>query len=147
MAIVAEFLVSGPARFPNLEELLDRFLTVFVEVHLGNERIDEQPAGRDHLIERELFGLIGIEPEAHGDQKQHRGTEQEAAFALQARLAEQAFEGAIGHATASGSVGTAPSTRSPQCLTFGAVMRRAASQANDPNRTAAIAAVFAGSAL
>ena len=73
---------------------------------------DEQPAGGGDLVVGQVLGLPGVQPEAAGDQQQDERAEQEAALPLQARLAQQAFEGAVGHTVIqlSGSAASAASS-------------------------------------
>src|SRR5262249_42715660 len=88
---------------------------------LGDERrgwprprsIDYGTAGGGGLVVRQVLGLVGVQPEAGRDQQQDAGPEQEAALALQAGLAEQAFEGAVRHVTLSGSAGSSGWTGPP----------------------------------
>src|SRR5207245_830312 len=65
--------------------------------------VDEDAAGGDGLVVGEVFGLVGVEPEAGGDEQEDAATEKEAALPFQAGLAEQSFEGAVGHITLSGA--------------------------------------------
>src|SRR5206468_2444116 len=53
--------------------------------------------GGGGLVVGEVLGLIGIQPEAGGDEQKDAGAEEEAALPLQAGFAEQSLEGAVGH--------------------------------------------------
>src|SRR5262249_26552272 len=54
---------------------------------------------RLRLLVGQVFRVPVVPPEAAGDEQQRGGAEQEAALTLQAGLAEQAFEGAVGHSS------------------------------------------------
>src|SRR5262249_35484347 len=64
---------------------------------VGDDVVDEEPAGGRQLGVRERFRLAGVQPEAARDKQQNESAEEEAALPLQTRLAQQSFEGAIGH--------------------------------------------------
>ena len=93
---------DGPARLAleRLEALRRLFFSI-VE-HL-EELLAEQTDTHDQTAtvqvepDSEPLGFLAIPPEAAGDEQQQTGPEQEAAFPLQARLAQHAFEGPIGH--------------------------------------------------
>src|SRR4051812_31482482 len=68
-------------------------------MNLVERGLHEDAASRGRLVIGEVFRLIGVEPEAGGDEHEDAGAEQEAALAFQARLAQQMLEGAVGHCT------------------------------------------------
>src|SRR5262245_21540288 len=59
--------------------------------------VDQHAAGRLGLIVGQALGLNGVDPEAECDEHEDAHAEEETAFPLEAGLAEQALEGAIGH--------------------------------------------------
>ena len=74
-----------------LEEIDDVIINLIDGLH------DKQPAGRLELAVGEVLRLPRVQPERAADQQQDEAAEEEAALALQAGLAEQAFEGAVRH--------------------------------------------------
>ncbi len=67
-------------------------------VMIRQHRINEQPPFDRVLPVDHFGGLVAVPPEAAGDQEEQARAEEEAALALQARLAQHALEGTIGHA-------------------------------------------------
>src|SRR5262249_23511358 len=62
------------------------------QVLLGDDGIDQEPARRRGLVVGQVLGLEGVQPKAGGDEQEDAGPEQEAAFPLQAGLAQQTLE-------------------------------------------------------
>ena len=62
--------------------------------------IDQSATGGIGLVVSKMLGLVGVKPKTNGDQHEDAGAEEKTAFSLQARFAQQAFEGAIRHKTA-----------------------------------------------
>src|SRR5436309_2329503 len=63
----------------------------------GDDGVDEQSAGGLGLVVGQRLGLERVQQEAGRDEQEDAGPKQEAALALQAGLAQQVFEGAVGH--------------------------------------------------
>ena len=110
-----------------------------------------------------MLGLVGVQPEAERDEHDDAAAEQESALAFEAGLAEQTFEGTIGHRILprQGSAGDAKRslwvyldcTRThiamPTSVSVGTSdkMRRASGQRDLFDRRLAAQARFAGSAI
>src|SRR5262249_3322373 len=96
----------------------------------------EQPAGGGDLVVGQVLRLAGVQPETASDEQQDERAEQEAALALQAGLAEEAFEGAVGHGWWSVCL-----------LTVRTVVRRPAADADELDGATAARARFALAAI
>src|SRR5262249_24038929 len=96
LADVLVVQVPGALQQPEVELLVLLALEIAHVLH-GQERVDQQAAGGGRLVVGQVLGLVGVQPEAAGDQQQDEGAEQEAALALQAGFAEQTLEGAVRH--------------------------------------------------
>jgi hypothetical protein len=66
-------------------------------VLLSHERVDQQPPGGHDLLIGYLFGLARVPKKASGNEQQGHCPEEQVAFPLKAGLAQQTFEGPIGH--------------------------------------------------
>ena len=72
-------------------------------VVLEHDGVDEMPTGAPRGGVDELLGAAAIPPEAAGDQQEQAEPEQEAAFPLQARLADDVGDRSVGHGELFGS--------------------------------------------
>src|SRR5262245_46316700 len=138
LPLVVELLVY---RRPDLVLEPGRRLAVDDLAAAGGELLiddltDEQPAGGVDLLVGEVLRLAGVEVEAAGDQQDAERGEQQMALALQARLAQQPLDRAVGH-----------SASLRQGLTGRAVVRRPAGEALDRDRRAAARARLAVAAV
>src|SRR5262249_7614256 len=123
-------------------ELTDVLRGNDLDVLLGDDGVNEQAAGGQRLVISQVFGLEGKQPEAGANEHEDAGAQEQPALALQARLAQQVFEGTVGHcyrlATLRRSVGRLSTfLRNLAHLALRTKMRRAPREPDARDRRAA----------